>query len=80
MSAPQALKDALLRALDEAYESDSTAAERVTIDLGTDAILYEEGEEMPTQAPYKVFVDATDGRTIVMRIAVRNPTPSVWPR
>lgn len=80
MSAPQALKDALLRLLDEAYETDSATFERVVLTLDQDAILYEEGVELPSQATYKVSVDATDGRTIVMRIAVRNPTPSVWPR
>lgn len=80
MSAPQALKDALLRALDEAYEADSATHERVVLSLAPDAILYEEGAELPPQATYKVTVDASNSRTIVMRITVRNPTPSVWPR
>lgn len=78
MSAPQAIKDALLRALDSAYDSDSTASERVDLALGPDAIAYE--GELPASAIYKVQVDAQDSRCIVIRVKVRQPTPAAWPR
>ena len=77
MSAPQGIKDAVLRALDAAYESDSLAAERVELELN-DAIVYEEGEA-PTSATFKVLVDASDARTITIRITSRS-SPAAWPR
>lgn len=80
MGAPQAIKDAVLLALDDAYEADATAARRVTIALEPDqAIVYGEGEA-PPDATYKVAVDATDDRVIHVRISVRPPAPNVWPR
>lgn len=78
MSAPQGIKDAVLRALDAAYESDSLAAERVELELN-DAIAYEEGAAAPTSATFKVLVDASDARTITIRITSRS-SPAAWPR
>jgi len=78
MSCPQELKDAVLRALDQAYELDGLVAERVTLEL-VDPLLYEPGKAPPA-AMYKVVADATDARTIHLRITVRAPTPAVWPR
>ena len=77
MSAPQGIKDAVLRALDAAYDSDSLAAERVELELN-DAIAYEEGAA-PTSATFKVLVDASDARTITIRITSRS-SPAAWPR
>lgn len=80
MGAPQSIKDAVSRALDQAYDADSTSAERVTIELSpTDFIVYGEGEA-PAAAVYKVAVDATDDRVILVRISVRPPAPNAWPR
>lgn len=78
MSCPQELKDAVCRALDQAYDADSFAAERVTLEL-VDPLLYEPGEAPPA-AVYKVAAAASDARTIHVRITVRSPTPAVWPR
>lgn len=77
MSAPQALKDELLRLLDEAYDSDGTAISRVEI-ASTTFLPYEEGAEIPAAATYKVVVDATAPQEIVIRLRVRS-TPLVWP-
>lgn len=80
MSAPQAIKDALLAALDEAYDSDGLAHVRVTLPLGPDALLYShEPHEIPAEATYKIAVDATNGEAIHVRIGVRIPTFGVWP-
>lgn len=79
MSAPESIKAAVMAALDEAYESDSTHAVRVTLPLDETAMLYGEGER-PAEATYKVAVDAQDSRVIIVRITVRPPAPAVWPR
>lgn len=80
MSAPQALKDALLAALDEAYDTDGVGHARVTLSLGTDALLYSaEPHSLPAEATYKIAVDATDGEAIRLRISVRVPSFGVWP-
>lgn len=80
MSAPQAVKDALLAALDEAYDSDALAHVRVTVPLGDDALLYsDEPHELPPEATYKIAVDATGGKVINIRIGVRIPNFGVWP-
>lgn len=79
MSAPDAIKAAVLAALNAAYDADSTHAVRVTLPLDETALLYEEGVT-PAEATYKVAVDAQDARTILVRITVRPPAPAVWPR
>lgn len=78
MSAPQALKDELLRLLDEAYDSDGTAISRVEISGGLFLSYEEEASELPAAATYKVVVDATAPQEIVIRLRVRS-TPLVWP-
>ena len=80
MSAPQAIKDALLAALDEAYDADARAHTRVVVPLGAEALLYsDEPHDIPAEATYKIAVDATDGEVIHLRISVRIPRYGVWP-
>ena len=80
MSAPQAIKDALLAALDAAYDADSRVHTRVAVPLGADALLYaDEPHTIPAEAMYKIAVDATDGEVINLRISVRVPGFGVWP-
>lgn len=79
MSAPQALKDELLRLLDEAYDADGIAISRVEVSAAV-FLYYGEGEtpELPPAATYKVVVDASAPQEILIRIRARS-TPIVWP-
>ena len=55
------------------------SSERVALQLEPDSIVYE-GEGVPESATYKILVDASDARTITIRVSVRQPTNAVWPR
>lgn len=79
MAAPQALKDEMLRLLDEAYDGDGVAISRVEVSSAT-FLYYGEGEapEMPLVATYKLTVDASAPQEVRIRIRVRS-MPLVWP-
>lgn len=79
MSAPQELKDALLRLLDEAYDSDSAVIDRVEVVSGSFAF-YGDGEppEMPPSIVYKIVADASAPNEIVLRLRTR-VGPVAWP-
>jgi hypothetical protein len=79
MPAPQAIKDALLRCLDAAYDSDGTSIEIVTV-VGNPMLSYNDPTviEVDPQHDYKVRVDATGARRIAIDIKPKG-MPIVWP-
>lgn len=78
MSAPQELKDELLRLLDEAYEVDGVSISRIDA-TASEFVAYDEGStEGITQKQYKIVVDCTDSESIKIRIRPVTP-PLAWP-
>lgn len=78
MPAPQALKDEVLRLLDEAYETDATATSRVSV-VADEFVPYDETDVSAiSEKQYKTVVDCTDPEHI--RIRIRPVTlPLAWP-
>jgi len=76
--APQALKDALLTLLDEAYEVDGVASARVP--AAGPFVRYDDGvDELPTAVTYKLVVDASAPSEVVIRIRPRSTLALLWP-
>lgn len=78
MSAPQALKDALIAMLDEAYDADGVASARVPA-TGPFVRYDDSTEELPDEVTYKVIVDASASSEVVIRIRPRSTRLLLWP-
>lgn len=82
MAAPQTIKDAVIAALDNAYDTDGTMAIRVTLETNEEDVeVYgDRPDVIPATVEYKVFTDAQRDDQITVVIKIRPPAPYIWPK